>query len=603
MAILLIGEAYGEEEERFGAPFIGASGKELNDELEDAGFLSPGCASRINKELYRAGIGTPYGSSGADPRAAIAFRDRLFREHSLVLTNCVNSRPPDNNIDKWFHTKTSGRAHGITPLHNRYPNAILHEGIARLKTTITTIRPSLIICLGDTPLWALSGKDGITRWRGSQLTYVGDVEGGPDSPQRAIPLIPTRHPAAVFRDWPWRPIVVHDLKRARNALQSHPTSPKWDFTIRPDLKLVLAYLDSLTSGTGPLVADTETAGGHITCIGFADGPTRAICIPFLDPGQPDGNYWREEEESRVVHAVRQVLCKQPIIFHNGLYDMQVIGEDFACTPNWQHDTMVAQHVAFPGLLGAGIDPVTGATSKRGSSLSLSFCASMYCSHYVFWKDDGRLWDPSVTPPDTFWRYNCEDCVRTFESHEALQNILREANLLSQYDFQCRRLGNATLRIMRRGIALDRSRRKEMLTSVRRQLSGLEQWFERVLTHPLNTQSNPQIKALLYEDLRAPEQWKGKGNTRALTCNDEALAKIRAARPELVPLLSRVSDSRTLSVLGGKTSDSSKSLLTCDLDPDGRIRTTLKLCGAETFRFSSGPTAFGTGCNLQNILKD
>ena len=122
-------------------------------------------------------------------------------------------------------------------------------------------------------------------------------------------------------------------------------------------------------------------------------------------------------------------------------------------------------------------------------------------------------------------------------------------------------------------------------------------------HPLNTQSNPQMKALLYEDLRAPKQWKGKGDTRALTCNDEALAKIRAARPELVPLLSRVSDSRTLSVLGGKTSDSSKSLLTCDLDPDGRIRTTLGLCGAETFRYSSGPTAFGTGCNLQNILKD
>jgi DNA polymerase I-like protein with 3'-5' exonuclease and polymerase domains len=112
-----------------------------------------------------------------------------------------------------------------------------------------------------------------------------------------------------------------------------------------------------------------------------------------------------------------------------------------------------------------------------------------------------------------------------------------------------------------------------------------------------------MKALFYDDLCCPEQYTGKGDSRRLTCDDEALTKIARARPMLRPLIERCQDYRTLAVLGGKSvGKTNKSLLTCRLDEDDRLRTTLNLCGTETFRYSSGPTAHGTGCNIQNILK-
>ncbi len=592
--ICIIGEAYGEQEEKAGAPFVGASGIELNEELEDAGWLPSGAAATINRGLYAAARGSITWSS------AVARRDKEFNAAGIVLTNVVSARPPGNKIEAWFHNATDGRKLGLPPLHDRWPNAIVRQGARDLKALVRTTLPRLVLCLGGTPLWAITGHSGITKWRGSSLQPASGFLLG-DSP---ISVACTLHPAAVLREWPWRPIVVHDLKRALHEADDPTPEPDWQFTVRPTLECAMDYLSDLARDVDvPLVSDTETTGGHITCIGFADGPRRAICIPFLDPGAADGNYWRSaEDEAKVVHAVREVLLRRRIVFHNGLYDMQIIQSDWGFSPNWTDDTMIAQHVAFPGMLGAGLDPVTGKASKKGSSLALSFIASMYCAQYRFWKDDGRLWDPSTADVESYWRYNCEDCARTYECLTALQLILREAGLRDQYDFQCRQLGPATLRMMRRGLGCDRELRVAQLHSVKTQLHELERRLEYILGHPFNPQSTPQMRKLFYEDLCCPPQWKGRGETRSLSCDDEALSAIAHARQFLTPLTKVISDYRTLSVLGGKATGSTKSILTCRLSPDDRFRGTLNLCGAETFRFAGGPTAQGEGCNLQNILK-
>lgn len=589
---LIVGEAWGETEERAGAPFVGAAGIELNEELEDAGWLPAGTAKTINSHLYSAAQGR---CRWAD---AVSRRDDAFRRAGLALTNVVNARPPGNEIGAWFHNATDGRRLGLPPIHNLWPNATIREGANALQTLVRAHRPRLVLCLGGTPLWAITGHSGITKWRGSSLRSDPSFLPGDTA------VACTLHPAAVLREWPWRPIVVHDLKRALHEADNPTPEPNWDFTVRPTLEASLDYLSDLAKGdVAPLVSDTETTGGHITCIGFADGPRRAICVPFLDPGAADGNYWpTADEEARVVSGIKHVLKTRSICFHNGLYDMQIIQSDWGFSPNWTDDTMIAQHVAFPGMLGAGLDPVTGKASKKGSSLALSFLASMYCSKYTYWKDDGRLWDPSITDVDSYWRYNCEDCARTFECHGALEKILCDAGLLDAYHFQCNALGPATLRMMRRGLRCNTEMRTAQLRSVQSQLHDLERRLEYILGHPFNPQSNPQMKKLFYDDLCCPPQWKGRGQARTLSCDDEALSKISQSRRELAPLIRRITDYRTLAVLGGKTQGSSKSILTCRLSPDNRLRTTLNLCGAETFRYASGPTAQGEGCNLQNILK-
>jgi len=60
--IMLVGEAYGETEEKTGIPFSGTSGQELNRMLNEAGILRNEC----------------------------------------YVTNVINSRPPRNDVTAWI---------------------------------------------------------------------------------------------------------------------------------------------------------------------------------------------------------------------------------------------------------------------------------------------------------------------------------------------------------------------------------------------------------------------------------------------------------------------------------------------------------------------
>jgi hypothetical protein len=266
---------------------------------------------------------------------------------------------------------------------------------------------------------------GITKWRGSILHSV-----------RFGKIIPTFHPADVLpgRSPHHRPIVVQDLKRCRRE-SGFPDvrRPEWNFTIRPTLERAQDWLADHTRRDAPLVADIETMGGFIDCIGFASSRSDAISIPFfLSDGTP---IWSPDEETHLILQIRDIMQSSDMIFHNAIYDCQVIAARWGFMPRLTHDTMAMQHVAFPGLLGGKIDPISGRVAKGGSSLSLSFISSMYCEFYRYWKDDGKLWDPAVHSPDQRWTYNCEDCVRTFECFEELWNVLAALGLTEQYLFE------------------------------------------------------------------------------------------------------------------------------------------------------------------------
>src|SRR5262249_32100097 len=49
------------------------------------------------------------------------------------------------------------------------PNAVLDAGLARLTHELATVRPNCILLCGNDPLQAVAGKEGITKWRGSIL--------------------------------------------------------------------------------------------------------------------------------------------------------------------------------------------------------------------------------------------------------------------------------------------------------------------------------------------------------------------------------------------------------------------------------------------------
>src|SRR5690606_10947017 len=123
-----------------------------------------------------------------------------------------------------------------------------------------------------------------------------------------IPLkvLPTYHPTAIFRQWSWRFIAVHDLRRAAQERFSPELPPRLErYIIRPDYPTAVEKLQSLLATADReglcLGTDIETRNRHIACIALAWSEVDAICLPFLSHQTESGSYWlTTEEETEIV---------------------------------------------------------------------------------------------------------------------------------------------------------------------------------------------------------------------------------------------------------------------------------------------------------------
>jgi uracil-DNA glycosylase len=539
--IAIIGEAPGLDEERTGKPFVGISGRELDQMLSEAGIARRDC----------------------------------------FTTNCVSDRPPGNDIEHFFHTKKDAKALGISPLNGRFPKENLRRGVEELWSTLNDIRPNVIIAVGDTPLWALSGEQGITKWRGSVL------------PTPFGKLIPTYHPAYILRQWNFRPIAVTDLRRAaRESRTPDLVVPDWKFEIRPSYEAAVERLEwLLTLPPQLIVCDLETRANQIACVGIAWSKLDAFCLPLMCV-TGDGSFYPQDQEHVLLSLLKRVLQHHDICFHNGNFDCQYIARQWGFLPNFRHDTMLMQHLCFPGLLGGKIDPVTGKVSKKGSSLSLSFISSMYCEHYRFWKDDGRTWDESINE-DVFWTYCNEDCVRTFECAETLLSMIKKMGFEKQYRDKMD-LFELTFDVMFRGLRVDTDMQRRFMRKLTADEKEIQEWLNTAAGHTFNPSSNPQMLKFFYSDLKM-EVVKDR-KTKQPTTSDVALEKFKARSPLIRPFIERMQILRSIGVYKSNYLDTVMS-------PDGRLRGSFNVVGPETFRLSANKNAFGEGLNLQTIPRE
>jgi DNA polymerase len=300
--IALVGEAYGEEEDRQKVPFIGASGRELTRMLNEAGIRRTDC----------------------------------------FLTNVLNLRPPNNNLDALCTTKKEDST-GLPPLRpGKYLRAEYLPEIDRLMSELRELRPNVVVALGGTATWALLGNGGISKIRGTV------------SRSHVLPgqkVLPTYHPAAILRDWSLRHVTVLDLaKAARESEFPEIRRPERLIYIEPGLNDMEMYFDEHLARARRIAVDIETVGEQITCIGFAPSPETAIVIPFTDLRKPTGNYWASLEEERLAWKwVRRVLQTEAIkIFQNGLYDVTFLWKQYGMpVRNFEEDTMLMSHAIQP----------------------------------------------------------------------------------------------------------------------------------------------------------------------------------------------------------------------------------------------------------------
>lgn len=172
-ALMLVGEAPGENEVKTGIPFTGRAGKELMASLESVG---------------------------------------LARE-DVYITSAVRSRPY-----KWGQKKE--RNGEITERkYNRAPTKkeiIAHAPI--LDTEIQDIKPPIIVTLGNIGLQRLVGPQAkVTRLHGVLMEtpiLLWDEESRSFKPSQEIyHIFPTFHPASVFYNPPVRALKDEDWRK------------------------------------------------------------------------------------------------------------------------------------------------------------------------------------------------------------------------------------------------------------------------------------------------------------------------------------------------------------------------------------------------------
>jgi len=539
--VMLIGEAPGEREEASGRPFEGPSGELLNKLLHEAGIMRSDC----------------------------------------YLTYLVRERPPYNDYTSFIAKAKKDVTEHHVMLHGKYVKSCVTQGLAELEREIAMVQPNIIVTFGNLPLWALTGAWNVVKWRGSELTHQG------------IKLLPTIHPQMIFRDWAFRALVVNDLRRVARHMNSkeYANASQWNFTVRPSYTAVheqitdLVRMAELPDGVW-LDLDIETRAGHIACIGVSWSRNDALCIPLMCVENPAG-YWSLDEEAEIVFQLYRLFTHPgaKIRWQNGLYDAQYIHRHWHFIPNGKQDTMIAHHSCFAAL-------------PKG----LSFLASMYCDHYVYWKDEGKTWTKNVGE-DQLWTYNLQDCIYTREVGEVLARNIKDMGL-EKVDATQQSLFYPVLRAMLRGVRVINENRAEMAMHIQEELSRRQAFLYNILGHEINTGSSKQMQELFYTDLQQRPIYKRTivaGKTKVSpTCDDDALRQLADREPLLKPITNAIADIRTL----GKFMN---DFVMMPLDTDGRMRCSYNIAGDAggksapySYRLSSSKNAFGSGGNLQTI---
>ena len=276
-----IGEAPGEQEEKHGRPFIGGAGGVLEGVFHQTGI----------------------------------------KRSEVFIDNVIQRRPTKNDFSIFYTDK--GRNH---------PTQELLEASQRIRDDINKWKPNIVVALGNEALRAITGKNQITHWRGSLLSFNG------------IKVMPALHPAMVMRQYEYRPMLVMDITKAKQESIS-PLFPKPyqdNFKINPSYKEVIDTLEFLE--TQEYVAfDIETGGEQIICLGFGWSIQDSICIPFF---YGNNSWWNSEEELVIVKAIRKLFHSKKVKFiaQNAQFDMIYLGDKLGVeVDNLWMDTMVAFH--------------------------------------------------------------------------------------------------------------------------------------------------------------------------------------------------------------------------------------------------------------------
>lgn len=355
--LLVVGEAWGQDELQTRQPFVGVSGLELWRMLGEAiPDIEPRWHQEALLDAYRYG------------NAWIRSRHKWLEATGIAYTNVFNFRPMSNKLESICCAKRD-----LPPGYNvsslalgRYVQPEYLPELDRLLQEIHEAKPNCILAAGNSACWALL-----------HATNIGSIRGAVtlSSTEPKIKVVPAYHPAAILRQWSWRPVTVADIIKAyREAESPDLVRPERYVIINPEMGDIIRWYNELLTDPPPLLScDIETRWKMISCIGFASSKSNAIVIPFISPSGRGHSHWPSHEAEKNAWLLVKAILETniPKLFQNGLYDIQYILKMGIIPKNMQHDTMLLHHSLYPEM-------------RKG----LGFLGSIY-SNEAAWKLMGR----------------------------------------------------------------------------------------------------------------------------------------------------------------------------------------------------------------------
>lgn len=298
--MMIVGEAWGEQEELYEKPFVGPSGHLLRNALAHAGVSLDDC----------------------------------------YLTNVFNFRPPGNSIEALCDTRDIAIPDYVAYHRGKYIRNQYAGEIERLWQEVEDQSPNVILSLGATALWALCNVNNIKKHRGYLTqTCRGNTK-----------VVPSWHPAAVLRMYSLYPVLMTDAVKAAKH-DAYPEIPEQQgFVCVPEtISELRAWIDTYVVPAEEVVCDIETEKETITEVGFAVSKERALVIPFFL--RPNKSYWpTAEEEIEAWRLVKWICENKKLVGQNFAYDMKYLWQKMgiAC-PGFIDDTMLMHHSLQPEM--------------------------------------------------------------------------------------------------------------------------------------------------------------------------------------------------------------------------------------------------------------
>jgi uracil-DNA glycosylase family 4 len=267
-----------------------------------------------------------------------------------------------------------------------------------LLNEINTIRPNVLVPLGECSFSWLTGNSGIRKFRGSVLpaaSYLGLLN-------PLTKVIPTLGPNPFIYEDPKIEFITRlDLgKLAQHLYNTDPIVDRGYTWIAKSGSDFRGFIERHYSKSEFLVFDIETFSNIPTCISFCFDGRESCCVPLLD------NSYSLDTRAVLLQSVARLLASAiPKGNQNVKFDWRKLERWGLRVNNIQHDSMLYANLLyceFPKNLG--------------------FLTSIY-TDMPYFKDEGKEYNlEGIRDKNAFYIYNAKDSLST---HQILSQQLEE----------------------------------------------------------------------------------------------------------------------------------------------------------------------------------